>query len=429
MGYNGGDKPITRPFNTWSIGLCIGSSSGDIGTLAHSKELINPKSKYKPIRRVYARGANNQIVKVLADNEPDKYKPELYEDDYAVNNYGIKIRGSYASLEDMALRLKNSFISVNDENRPKEEDLAFYYECPFGDDGGRMFDFTSYLHLAGDWVFVNFENHGGAGQATKLRVTFREALTKIQDIMGWSAYANLFSGNNFTGRFALLILNADKTVNGLIPLMGGEDLMQFPEDGSFSFTPSISGNYLVYPIVTNLSVTQYPNNVFISANQLKELGNSVLFLPLPYGSYTHWNPVASGTPEGGTPPANQAFSLSLKDGDYQVRLVDATNGHNMYVVDYFNINIAFADGKPIQKSTIITGKVFAGSADTNVLELYRFEVNIPAGEMEATISYERSDKEDERFVRFEVVEGNPYLRVYYQSEGYSEDEVKFELTI
>lgn len=416
MGYDKAHKTISAPLNTHSVARCLRAYSLDDATLCQSKALINPRSAKKPVRYTY--NDNGEAI------EFDNHHRELTDAEYAKVNYGIRINTSYSSLEECVAAIKNAFANIkDDENATK----AFYYEAPKDGDMCRLTDFDGYKHNASNWVELYFDNHGNTDasdeqNATKLRVFFNEALLNIADIQRWGVASEFFDGvGNFIGTFAIVVCDANLQATHLVTLLSGEGLNQVDDNPIITFKPSIAGTFKVYPIIVKgLNVA---DGTAIEANTLKEL-TDVKFLPYPFASFTDWNPVESGTPEGGATSVTEAFTFAFdtKEGNgYEVQRLDSND--YWWVVRSFYFVIT-----PINQSkdAVVSYEVFVGTDKKNLRQLASGYVDVPSNDV-ASVHYELSGKDNENDYRVYIEEGNPYLRVVYTSVGYRKDEVVFEL--
>lgn len=408
MGYKDANTPLTAPLNTYSVAKCIGKNSADTATLCQSKELINPKSARKPVRYL----VNGESV--------DNHYPELSEEKLMTTNYGIKIHTAYESLEDCVTAIRNSF-----DDSTKDELKAFYYEYQKDGDVGRLTDWIGYKHNAGDWISLVFENHGSTvatnNKPTKLRLLFQEGLMSLQSLQLWGAFSQFWQNGNPIGRFALVLCDASYKAQYLMPLLSGEDMVQ--AENIISFTPPISGEYLVYPVITNLPATQCMDGEYISADDLKELsGSSIRFAPIPYCVFTTWNPVATNNPSGGIPPTADTINVELDFAE--LTTISATD--MTYRLDAFMMLLSRTTTQQIS----VDVSVYVGTEDRNILFIDRKSIAFANGETTAEYGYELDfDKVEGNAMNFSVVEGEPLLRVYYSMNGATESVKTFELKI
>ena len=441
MGYISGEQKITRPFNTWSVALCLGVNSGDVATLCQHKN-IRARSAFKPIRRFKYRDSSGKIQNIASD--VDNYPQEMQEDDFVVNNYGIKMNTTFNSINNLVNAVVNS---LPDSFEPAEgkTDWAFYYERPKAGDMCRILDFDGYVHLAGDWISIEFDNHGAgnnAEQQTNMVMSFNYPFSKLSDIQAWGVAGDFFDGNgNFTGKLGLVV--CQKTTNEQRPyepkyftmLIGGEDFTQTESAlQRFIFTPSIAGTYYIYPIITNATRTTEGVS-FVSTGDDDKMGLTVeantmptdaRYLALPYSSFVEWKPVASGTPEGGKPSASEfiTWDLDTKDGN-GYRLVSP----DRYVYRVESFDLVLTIGQERETDTVVNGVIYAGTEAKGVIKLMDYQVVIPAGERSVPLSYQRPEKDEENKYNFIIEDGNPYLKVYYNTTGYITSKAEFELNV
>lgn len=391
MGYIDGNTPLTAPLNTHSVAKCIGASSGDVVTLCRSKMLINPKSAKKPLRYPY----NTQGSLTDVDTTPK----ELTDSQFAKVNFGVKIN-SFTNFDD-AISALNTALSGGEA---KEEDKAFYYEGPNDGDMCRLTDFVGYKNNAGDWVQIEIENHGSTqanAQKTKMRIRFYEALRNFQSLQSWGAFASLWSSL----RFALYVRDKSTNAKYLLPLVSD---MEQNEEGVVTFTPTIAGAMEIYPIVTTLRTGA--DGVAIDRSSLPSGDASVLYIPLPYASYTAWNPVSSGTPEGGQPSLSESISIALED--YNISAL----GDEFYTVNSFAL--------AVQSQLVgeVNVRVYGGTSQLDKVLLGAWALKFDASGDVLPISYE--PKEDAQ--RFQALGEGPKLIVYY-SYGTREERIIFNM--
>lgn len=413
MGYNSNTKSLEAPLNTWSVAKCIMASNGDLATLCQSTN-INPKSMNKPVRYI------------VGDANYDNHPQELTVEEWLSTNYGIKINNSFSDLSEMATAISNSLTPNFYPEEGKTTGWAFYYDKPKNGDMCRLTDFIGYKHYPLDWVEVSFDNHGNTTENnTRLRLWFREALSGgLADIKSWGASEQFFDGNdNFIGTLCLLVCtkaNNAYTATYLLPLLKGLD-WDFTEDVNPIFNAQFSGvnagNYFVYPIITdaqNLTI-----NTAINANELKQSGYK--FLPFPYGSFTAWNPVASGTPGGGNPPIANSISVEFDDKE-GFTIEDMGDGY--YILYSFVLKLT--SSVVATKAMPITYRIYLG--DTKNLNANRLllqgTASIAEGDTQTEVFYELpTDKVNPNDYLFQAVNNDPTLWIVYEANGYTSSTV------
>lgn len=291
MGYNTNTKTLSRPLNTENIRACLGENSLSVKNLACSP-LINPKSKYKPMR--------------FTDKNGNAYYPALTEADMRSINYGIVIKaytfesGDFDSIVGtMGTEIERSLDLTN----TSKDEKAFYYDRLVETnekDIGRMTDFFGYQHLAGDWFTPSFELKGVVGQANscRLRLNWGNIVTGFGDLKNWDAYDDLFESGttNMTACFGFImklkgsawnkfthfycILNQEG-INHL-----DEPLIEFmPVSGS-------AGEWDIYPVLVGgaFGATATAN----SLHQLNETTSTGTIVPLPYATPEVWKIAQAG---------------------------------------------------------------------------------------------------------------------------------------
>lgn len=280
MGYDSNTKTLIRPLNTENIRACLGENSLSIKNLACSS-LINPKSKYKPMR--YPKPVNGE--------SESKYYPELDKAQQDSVNYGIVIK-SYSLDGEGGSKLINTMSTeiINSLNLTDTtiEGKAFYYDRLSGDranDIGRYTDFFGYRHLAGDWVVPTFAKYGVAGSAEcSLRLNYEEALERFNDLLQWDAFKNL-SGTLY---FGFIMKRKGGAWNGdskFYCILAGEDINQL--DGQLiDFTPvaNSAGEWDIYPVIAGGGLNVTAN----SMTSFSELGSVGTFVPMPYAPFATW---------------------------------------------------------------------------------------------------------------------------------------------
>lgn len=291
MGYDSNTKTLSRPLNTENIRACLGENSLSIKNLACSS-LINPKSKYKPMR--------------FTDKNGNAYYPALTEADMLSINYGIVIKaytfesGDFDSIVGtMGTEIERSLDLTN----TSKDEKAFYYDRLVETnekDIGRMTDFFGYQHLAGDWFTPSFELKGVVGQANscRLRLNWGNILTSFGDLKNWDAYDDLFESGttNMTACFGFIMKPKGSAWNkfthfycilnqeGINQLNG--NLIEFtPESGS-------AGEWDIYPVLVGgaFGATATAN----SLHQLNETTSTGTIVPLPYATPEVWKIAQAG---------------------------------------------------------------------------------------------------------------------------------------
>lgn len=291
MGYNSNTKTLSRPLNTENIRACLGENSLSVKNLACSP-LINPKSKYKPMR--------------FTDKNGNAYYPALTEADMRSINYGIVIKaytfesGDFDSIVGtMGTEIERSLDLTN----TSKDEKAFYYDRLVETnekDIGRMTDFFGYQHLAGDWFTPSFELKGVVGQANscRLRLNWGNIVTGFGDLKNWDAYDDLFESgtNNMTACFGFIMKPKGSVWNkfthfycilnqeGINQLNG--NLIEFtPESGS-------AGEWDIYPVLVGgaFGATATAN----SLHQLNETTSTGTIVPLPYATPEVWKIAQAG---------------------------------------------------------------------------------------------------------------------------------------
>lgn len=402
MGYNASDNSISAPLNTWSVAKCIMANSGDSGTLCSARQYINPKSAYKPIRYV----PNGE--------QTDERMQDLGQDEFNKMNYGIKIRSSFNDIEDLVQGIRNSLnpnFDYGDNVAGDKGAWAFYYDCPNGaSERTRLTDFVGYRHYAEDWLTISFENHGsmqGGQNTTKMRLRLTSpALPTLPDITRWGASDVFKDGTgNFNGRLCLVLCDNSYNPQYVMPVLSGDNLMM-QDELLLTFTPPIAGEFLIYPIFSNLPVS-YGDMVAISANTLKDV--TANYLAVPYSSFVSWKPVGSGTPEQET----TLISVDVRLDNYQLDAQNASDGR--YRVKNVQVGVSCnTAGKKVAVS------LYAGSEQREQINLISLAgdnaIEIGTAGEWYEVSYSDEGEKDELY--FEAVD-EPYLWVRYAVENTS----------
>ena len=300
MGYDINTKTLSRPLNTENIRACLGENSLSIKNLACSP-LINPKSKFKPMR----------YPKPVEGGESEyKYFPPLDELKQKEVNYGIEVNsysldgeGGSKLITTMAGEIANA-LNLTDTN--KEVKKAFYYDrltAEQANDIGRISDFFGYNHLAGDWFTITFVLKGVVGQenSCQLRLNWGEVLTGFGDLQAWGAYQGLW--NTATGMwnavFGLIMKPKGGTWNGdskFYCILDQEGINQQDEQ-LIEFTPvsGSAGEWEVYPVMAGGGLNVQANSI----TSMADIGSVGKFVPLPYSAFTEWTVKSSGNNESG----------------------------------------------------------------------------------------------------------------------------------
>lgn len=289
MGYNSNTKVLTDPIGLASIAKCLGENTTSLKNLACSP-LINPKSKYKPMR-------------YPADGSVAYFKPLTKTEQDAVN-YGIKINsyavdGDYRPLVEMAQAIEKSL----DLTDTTTEGKAFYYDRLLAsneNDVGRISDFWNYNHLAGDWFNVVVELNGVVNTSTaRFRLQFGEVLGSFGDLKAWGAYNDLFeeSTGNMTAAFGFIMRSKESTWSGdskFYNVLNLEDILQL--NGTLiEFTPTMgAGEWIIYPILVG-GLPTISSNTMYEFTDFKTIEGAPTFVPLPYSQFTSWIIGATGT--------------------------------------------------------------------------------------------------------------------------------------
>ena len=294
MGYDSNTKTLSRPLNTENIRACLGENSLSVKNLACSP-LINPKSKYKPMR--------------FTDKNGNAYYPALTEADMLSINYGIVIKaytfesGDFDSIVGtMGTEIERSLDLTN----TSKDEKAFYYDRLLESnekDVGRMTDFFGYQHLAGDWFVPSFALKGVEGQANscRLRLNWGNILTGFGDLKNWDAYKDLFEETtpNMTACFGFIMKPKGRAWNAFTHfycILTQEEINQL--DGNLiEFTPESgsAGEWDIYPVLVGGS---FGASITIASSQrLYELADISLagtIVPMPYATPEVWKIAQSG---------------------------------------------------------------------------------------------------------------------------------------
>ena len=291
MGYDSNTKPLSRPLNTEKIRACLGENSLRVKNLACSP-LINPKSKYKPMR--------------FTDKNGNAYYPALTEADMLSINYGIVIKaytfesGDFDSIVGtMGTEIERSLDLTN----TSKDEKAFYYDRLVETnekDIGRMTDFFGYQHLAGDWFTPSFELKGVVGQANscRLRLNWGNIVTGFGDLKNWDAYDDLFESgtNNMTACFGFIMKLKGRAWNKFTHfycILTQEEINQL-NGNLIEFTPvsGSAGEWDIYPVLVGgaFGATATAN----SLHQLNETTSTGTIVPLPYATPEVWKIAQAG---------------------------------------------------------------------------------------------------------------------------------------
>lgn len=294
MGYDSNTKTLSRPLNTENIRACLGENSLSVKNLACSP-LINPKSKYKPMR--------------FTDKNGNAYYPALTEADMLSINYGIVIKaytfesGDFDSIVGtMGTEIERSLDLTN----TSKDEKAFYYDRLVETnekDIGRMTDFFGYQHLAGDWFTPSFELKGVVGQANscRLRLNWGNILTGFGDLKNWDAYKDLFEETtpNMTACFGFIMKPKGRAWNAFTHfycILTQEEINQL--DGNLiEFTPESgsAGEWDIYPVLVGGSFGA--SITIASSRRLYELADISLagtIVPMPYATPEVWKIAQAG---------------------------------------------------------------------------------------------------------------------------------------
>lgn len=291
MGYNSETKTLSRPLNTENIRACLGENSLSVKNLACSP-LINPKSKYKPMR--------------FTDKNGNAYYPALTEADMRSINYGIVIKaytfesGDFDStVGTMGTEIERSLDLTN----TSKDEKAFYYDRLVETnekDIGRMTDFFGYQHLAGDWFTPSFELKGVVGQANscRLRLNWGNIVTGFGDLKNWDAYDDLFESgtNNMTACFGFIMKLKGRAWNKFTHfycILNQEGINHLDEP-LIEFMPvsGSAGEWDIYPVLVGgaFGATATAN----SLHQLNETTSTGTIVPLPYATPEVWKIAQAG---------------------------------------------------------------------------------------------------------------------------------------
>ena len=291
MGYDSNTKTLSRPLNTENIRACLGENSLSIKNLACSP-LINPKSKYKPMR--------------FTDKNGNAYYPALTEADMLSINYGIVIKaytfesGDFDSIVGtMGTEIERSLDLTN----TSKDEKAFYYDRLVETnekDIGRMTDFFGYQHLAGDWFTPSFQLKGVVGQANscRLRLNWGNIVTGFGDLKNWDAYDDLFESgtNNMTACFGFIMKLKGRAWNKFTHfycILNQEGINHLDEP-LIEFMPvsGSAGEWDIYPVLVGgaFGATATAN----SLHQLNETTSTGTIVPLPYATPEVWKIAQAG---------------------------------------------------------------------------------------------------------------------------------------
>lgn len=291
MGYNTNTKTLSQPLNTENIRACLGENSLSVKNLACSP-LINPKSKYKPMR--------------FTDKNGNAYYPALTEADMLSINYGIVIKaytfesGDFDSIVGtMGTEIERSLDLTN----TSKDEKAFYYDRLVETnekDIGRMTDFFGYQHLAGDWFTPSFELKGVVGQANscRLRLNWGNIVTGFGDLKNWDAYDDLFESGttNMTACFGFIMKLKGSAWNAFTHfycILTQEEINQL-NGNLIEFMPvsGSAGEWDIYPVLVGgaFGATATAN----SLHQLNETTSTGTIVPLPYATPEVWKIAQAG---------------------------------------------------------------------------------------------------------------------------------------
>lgn len=291
MGYDSNTKTLSQPLNTENIRACLGENSLSVKNLACSP-LINPKSKYKPMR--------------FTDKNGNAYYPALTEADMRSINYGIVIKaytfesGDFDSIVGtMGTEIERSLDLTN----TSKDEKAFYYDRLVETnekDIGRMTDFFGYQHLAGDWFTPSFELKGVVGQANscRLRLNWGNIVTGFGDLKNWDAYDDLFESgtNNMTACFGFIMKLKGRAWNEFTHfycILNQEGINHLDEP-LIEFMPvsGSAGEWDIYPVLVGgaFGATATAN----SLHQLNETTSTGTIVPLPYATPEVWKIARAG---------------------------------------------------------------------------------------------------------------------------------------
>lgn len=293
MGYDSNLKTLSSPLNTENIRACLGENTLSVKNLACSP-LINPKSKYKPMR----------YPKPIEGGESEsRYYPALSESNMQEVNYGIIIKAytfesgeADSTVTTMGTEIERSLDLTNTSKDKK----AFYYDRLLESnekDVGRMTDFFGYQHLAGDWFVPSFALKGVVGQdnSCRLRLNWGNILTSFGDLKNWDAYDDLFESGttNMTACFGFIMKPKGGAWNAFTHfycILTQEEINQL--DGNLiDFTPESgsAGEWDIYPVLVGGS---FGASITITSTQrLYELADISLagtIVPMPYATPTEW---------------------------------------------------------------------------------------------------------------------------------------------
>lgn len=405
MGFNASDNSISAPLNTWSVAKCLMANSGDEGTLCSARQYINPKSAYKPIRYVPNGAQYDDRIQDLGQNE------------FNAMNYGIKLRNSFSDIEELVQGIRNSLNPNFAYGDKVEEDSdavwAFYYDCPKGaSERTRLTDFVGYRHYAEDWMAITFDNHGsmqGEEHTTKMRFRLTSpALPTLPSITRWGAASIFQDGTgNFKGRLCLILCDSSYTPQYVMPVLSGDNLMM-QDESLLTFTPKVAGDFLIYPVYSNLSEITYKDLEVYSANIFKSGNVEANFLAVPYASFVSWKPVGSGTPEH----EGTVISVDVQMVDYDLDMLNASDGRYRLRSAEVEVSCNTA-GKKIAVS------LYAGSEDREQLNLLSLSgdnaIEIEnAGEWYSVRYSDEGEKEEQYFT---ALNNDPYLWVRFAVEN------------
>lgn len=298
MGYDSNTKTLSRPLNTENIRACLGENSLSVKNLACSP-LINPKSKYKPMR--------------FTDKNGNAYYPALTEADMLSINYGIVIKAytfESGDFDSTVVTMGTEIERSLDLTNTSKDEKAFYYDRLVETnekDIGRMTDFFGYQHLAGDWFTPSFELKGVVGQANscRLRLNWGNIVTGFGDLKNWNAYDDLFESGttNMTACFGFIMKLKGSAWNAFTHfycILTQEEINQL-NGNLIEFTPvsGSAGEWDIYPVLVGgaFGATATAN----SLHQLNETTSTGTIVPLPYATPEVWKIAqAGGDNESGT---------------------------------------------------------------------------------------------------------------------------------